>query len=76
MEKYLNTEKIEKYLKDNKLTKKEFCKKCNISVSTLNRMYKSDNIRVINIFKVAKGMEVDVCFLFYEEHHHPILIYK
>lgn len=54
----IDTTLILKYLKDNNLTKKAFCEKCNISLYTFNNAiknkYASDNV----INNIARAMGV------------------
>lgn len=62
----VNVNKIIKYIKDEKLSKKEFCKRCEICVETLNKILrKKTNVGIVAIFKIAKIMEIDICQLFY-----------
>lgn len=49
-----NTKLIDRYLEENHLTKKEFCKKCGISLYTLDSFYKSRDIDIIQFFRVFK----------------------
>ena len=55
MKNTINIELIEKYIKDKRLTKKQFCSLCNISYGTLNKLIKGQtNIRIRAILKIAK----------------------
>lgn len=60
----VNTKMIYDYIKDNNLSKTEFCKLCKIGVSTLNRIMTNNNFNLISIFRIAKTMRVKVCELF------------
>ncbi len=51
---FLRTEAIEEYLKDKKMSKAEFCKRCNMSVPTLNKVINGRlNVRISVIFNIA-----------------------
>ncbi len=64
--KNFNYAALEKYMKKNALSKKAFCKMCNISISTLYRMQKgSGKIRVSNIYKVAVKTHIKVDVLLF-----------
>ncbi len=55
------TELIEKYIKDNKISKAEFCKRCGISLRTLNKVLTNGgDIRATNAYKLAKLLH---CYL-------------
>ena len=61
MGKTVKIEIIEKFIKENKISKRAFCKLCKISPSTLNkRMSKRDNFRIIALFKIAKVIKIEV----------------
>lgn len=60
----LNIGLIKKYIKDNKLTIKEFCKLCNISVSAYYRVVNNKNCRFSHIFKISRLMKIRVHQLF------------
>jgi len=48
-----NIEFFDNFLKENHLTKKEFCKKCGISVSSLRKIYNQENVHMRTIYKIA-----------------------
>lgn len=50
----LNTEIIKEYISSNNLTKKEFCKQCKISKSTLYRIMKNKSCNLIALFRISK----------------------
>ena len=57
----LNRELIFKYLWVNKLNKKQFCEKCDISYKTFNKIVNNEkNIRLATIFKIAKCMNAKI----------------
>lgn len=63
----INTSKIQNYIKENNLTKQQFCKQCNISPSVLNKILKDQhNIHILALFKIAKVINIQV-FEFFEE---------
>ena len=50
----INTQIIDKFIKENSLTKKEFCKMCDISLSTLYNIYDGKcNLRINKVFNIA-----------------------
>jgi len=60
-----NSIKIFVYLEENKLSKAQFCKQCDISVGTLNKLLGgSMNIRVSIVFKVASFTKISSDDLF------------
>lgn len=62
----INTKLIEDYIKENNLTKTEFCKLCKISTKTLYKilLYKS-KFSLIEIFKLARVMNISIINFFY-----------
>ena len=55
MYKLINYNLIEDYLKINKLTQKELCKMCKISLSSLHKMkYGANDFMMETIYKVSK----------------------
>ena len=55
----INTKLIDNFLKENNLSKTQFCKLCNISLQTLKNVYLSNNkISVKPIVKLALTMKV------------------
>ena len=49
-----NTEKIEKFMKENKLSKKQFCHMCGISTKTLKSIYECRNVACQKGIKIVK----------------------
>lgn len=64
MNNVINTAIIEKYLKDNSLSKTKFCKMCKIQVSTYNRILSDKVFGIVALFKMAKVMNIQVHKLF------------
>ena len=65
MKNKINIEIIEKFIKENKISKTAFCKMCKISLSTLNKiMTNDDSFRIIALFKIAKVIKVQVFQMF------------
>ena len=60
----VNLEKIENYRKINYLSKTEFCKLSNISLSTYKNIFERKNFRIVALFKIAKVLNINVCDLF------------
>ena len=58
MEQKINVEIITDYISANRLTKKEFCEKCKIGISTLYSIFKQKNVDVLSLFKIAKAINV------------------
>ena len=68
MKKLIKTELIMNYIKNNNLTKKEFCKQCNISIYILNKIlnYKT-NIRITAFIKIAELLKIHMYELLEDE---------
>lgn len=61
----LRTDLINKYMRENNITKREFCKKCKISHSQLKRMYKNDfDFYIESLYKVCKLLNVELKDMF------------
>ena len=50
MKNFVNVDLINKYLKENKMTKKELCKKSKISVTVLHKILNDKNFAISSIF--------------------------
>ena len=50
---------IDKYLKENNLSKTKFCKLCKISPSTLNAMLCGDNFRLNALLKIINVLKIE-----------------
>jgi len=60
-------ELIENYMKENKIGKIRFCKKCKISPETLNKILNGGNpFGLLPLFRIAEGMEIRMSELFDE----------
>ena len=55
---------IESYLKENKISKTKFCKLCGISYCTLEKIRNNKNYRIGALFKIAKGVKIQVYQMF------------
>ena len=61
MKKVYNVDLINNFLWENKLTKKEFCKMCKISSSSLSKILNNElNIGIIVLFKIARVMNLEI----------------
>ena len=61
----IDVEKIREFMFLNKLSIKDFCKKCNFSYNVYNKITKgSCNFKSSNLFKLARAMNVEICKLF------------
>lgn len=56
----VKTELIEKYIKENNLSKTKFCKMCKISYGTLKRILNNEDFGLIALFKIARVMKLHV----------------
>ena len=60
----VKTEKILHFIKENKLTKREFAERCGIKVWNLQKVLSGNaNIDVVYLFKIAKIMKIEICDL-------------
>lgn len=64
MEDFINVDLIKFYMCENKLTKKDFCKLCQISTQTLNKILNQKNFRIDVLPRIAKLLKVRICDLF------------
>ncbi len=55
--------KISEYIKNNCITESLFCKTCNISKQTINRLKNGCNVRFVTLIKIAKTMEISLITL-------------
>ena len=55
----LNINLIFDYIKNNNLTKTEFCRKCKISTSTFYKIVNGKDFKVVALFKMAKIMKLE-----------------
>lgn len=55
MDNAIKTDAIERYLLDNSLSKREFCKRCHISIDTYDEILKrKTDFNIIALFKIAR----------------------
>lgn len=65
MRSIINTKLINKFIKENKLSKTKFSKLCRISLSTLNKILQNkDNLKINTIFKIARTMKIEAYQIF------------
>lgn len=65
MKNTIKTELIENFIKDNNLSKSKFCKMCQISQSTLDKiMTNGENFKIIALFKIARVLKIQVFEIF------------
>ena len=61
----LNIFIITKYIKENKLTIKQFCAICKLSYNTLRKIVKAQkNITTSSLYKIAKTLNIELYKLF------------
>ncbi len=60
MDKQLKTEIITEYICSHRLTKKEFCKQCKISIPTFYRVMQNKNIKLITLIKIARKINLPI----------------
>ena len=64
--KIVKTEIIKNYITQEKITKTEFCKRCQIGIGTYNKIMKNNtNIRLTVLFKIARVINIPVFNMFY-----------
>ena len=49
----VKNENFEEFMKEHKLTKSAFCKKCGIGVKTFNNLLKGCNSNLVTVVKIA-----------------------
>lgn len=62
----INAELITNYLKQNNLSKTEFCKRCKISLSTFYRLFTKQDVKLLSLFKLCREMNLPIKDLFLE----------
>ena len=61
----INVEFLENYLKENKLSKTAFCKKCKIGTKTFEKIMSGQTtFRLVAIFRIARALGIDFRLLF------------
>lgn len=64
MSQQINTAMITDFIATHYKSKREFCKQCNMSPSTLSRILSGKNFNLIFLFRIARGMNVALHELF------------
>ena len=65
MKNRFKSEVIEKFLKENNMTKTELCRRSKVGLKTLNEMLcGAFNYRVISLFKLARVVGIEMCDFF------------
>lgn len=59
----IKTEKIREYIKSNNITLEIFADKCHISLSTLLKVLRGDDVLLGTLLKIANGMECNIAEL-------------
>jgi len=63
--KIFDTQIVKDYMKNNKLTVKQFCEKCNISYYSYRQFMTDDlKITVPKVFRMSKFIGVHLCYMF------------
>lgn len=61
----MNVSLIETYMKENKLSKSAFCKKCKIGYHTLQKIFSRDfSGNILVLFRIARTLNVGIKDLF------------
>lgn len=55
--------RISEYIENNHITENMFCKLCNISKQTINRLKYGCNVRFVTLIKIAKTIEMPLITL-------------
>lgn len=59
---------IKFFMRENNLSKKDFCKLCNISIRTLNKLFENDhNFGIQNLVNISDIIHVPMFLLFEED---------
>ena len=64
MTKYINTQLIENYIKENNLSMTAFCKKSNIGLKTFYKIMLNKNVMSKSLYKVSKFLGIKFNELF------------
>lgn len=68
MRENFNTNAIIKYIKENKLSKVAFCRKCNISLYKLNKLLNNNfNIRISAFINIYNNTNIKISDLFIKQ---------
>jgi transcriptional regulator with XRE-family HTH domain len=61
----INIEILKNYMKEQQLSKTEFCKQCKISMEVLNKILANDsNFGIVALFKIARKLNMQIHELF------------
>ena len=61
MNNQINTQIIFEYLKDNNLSKTAFCKQCNLSHITYEKIINGEDFGIVSLFKIARQLNRPIC---------------
>ncbi len=62
-------DKIYKFLKNKNITEKEFCKLCKINLNSFFKVVSDKcDVSANLLFKIAKGMQVDISFFITDDN--------
>lgn len=56
----VNANLFSEYIQNNRLTVKEFCKQCKVSLSTYYRIIQGKDFNLISLFRIARKINVPV----------------
>lgn len=60
MEKIIDDTKIFNFIQENNLTPKEFCKRCRVPLTVLDKIKNNDlNYNIVYLLRIAKVMDID-----------------
>ena len=69
MELIFDLELITNFMKENNLTKTQFCKLCGFSIPTLKKVFRNDlSLRLPVVFKLSRAMGIEPKELFYKQN--------
>jgi transcriptional regulator with XRE-family HTH domain len=65
MKNEINVELIKNYMKEQQISKTEFCRQCKVSMEVLNKILANKpNFRILALFKIARKLNVQIHELF------------
>ena len=60
MEKIIDDTKIFNFIQENNLTHKEFCKRCRVPLTVLDKIKNNDlNYNIVYLLRIARVMDID-----------------
>lgn len=71
----MNTQYIDYHLQENNLTKKEFAKKCGISLHNLNDIYEQNYVDIFVVLKVVQTLKIKSDTFLFRDKSYPKKIY-